>query len=385
MNIASRRATDGLLSVVLPVYNERAVLGALAGQVEDACRQTGLRYELVFVNDGSRDGSALTLDELALRSAHIRVVHLSRNFGHQAALQAGLAEARGDAVVIMDADLQDTPSAIVEFVDRWRAGVDVVYAIRTERKESAWKRAAFRGFYRLLSLVADRPLPLDAGNFGLLDRRVVDQVLQLAERDRYFPGLRHWVGYAQVGVPVERQARYDSTPRVSLLGLWRLAKTALFGFSTFPLAVFYTIGYTALAIFVALAGYSLFCKVFTNLAIPGWTSHILSASFFGALNALGISMLGEYVVRIYDQVRGRPLYIVARRAGPAETAVDAPGAESVDESYHAILAQAQEMLVEARAAQAEAPPPTAPPPTQSVRKPTRRAKAVKSGMKRRVR
>lgn len=374
MNVPSRRQGDGLLSVVLPVYNERAVLARLAAQVEEACRETGMRYELVFVNDGSRDGSGLTLDELALRGANLRVVHLSRNFGHQAALQAGLAESRGDAVVIMDADLQDAPSAIVEFVERWRAGADVVYAVRTDRKEGVCKRAAFKAFYRLLSLVADRPLPLDAGNFGLLDRRVVDQVLQFSERDRYFPGLRHWVGFSQVGVAVERQPRYDNAPRVSLGGLWRLAKTALFGFSTFPLAVFYTIGYAALAIFVALAGYSLFCKAFTDLAIPGWTSHILSASFFGALNALGISILGEYVVRIYDQVRGRPLYIVARRAGPrVETAPDAPG---VDDAYEAILSQTREMLAEARAAQAEAPPPKTAPPASSDRKPARRTKAA---------
>lgn len=307
-----RHAPDALLSIVLPVYNEAGVLRTLADRIERSVSDSGMRTEIVFVNDGSTDGSGDLLDLLAATRPQVRVVHLSRNFGHQAAVHAGLAHARGDAVVLMDSDLQDAPEAIPEFVQRWRQGADVVYAIRTQRKEAWWKRALFGLFHRLMHAASGKGLPLEAGNFSLMDRRVVRHILALREYDRYLPGLRAWVGFRQEGVPVERLARYDHRPRVSLRGLMRLAKTAVFSFSTLPLAAFYTIGYAALAVFLGLAGFSLFCKLFTDLAVPGWTSHILSASFFGALNALGICILGEYVIRIYDQVRGRPIYLVHR-------------------------------------------------------------------------
>jgi len=320
--MSDRHCAQALLSIVLPVYNEEAVLEELISQVTAAARACGMRYEFVLVNDGSTDSSGELLDSMAAQDEHLQVIHLARNFGHQAALHAGLAHAAGDAIVLMDSDLQDSPLAIPRFVAQWRSGYDVVYAVRVARKEGWWKRLLFAGFHRLLSRVSEGRIPADAGNFSLMDRRVVRQILSLAERDRYLPGLRHWVGFRQRGIEVERQARYDGCPRVSLRGLWRLAKTAMFSFSSFPLAVFHWIGYLALAIFLALAGYSLYCRLFTDLAIPGWTSHILSASFFGALNALGISILGEYVVRIYDQVRGRPIYVVDRRvsgrSAPAE-------------------------------------------------------------------
>jgi polyisoprenyl-phosphate glycosyltransferase len=306
--------STALVSVVIPVYNEQAVLSRLHNAVTRSLSLAGLRYEVVFVNDGSRDDSPAMLDRLARQDPCVRAVHLSRNFGHQAALQAGLTVAAGDAVIIMDADMQDDPAALPRFIDAWLSGNDVVYAVRTARKEGRVKRLLFSGFYRVLRRIASTPMPLDAGAFGLLDRRVVRELVGLGERDRYLPGLRSWVGFRQIGIEVERGARYDDQPRVSLRGLWRLAKTAIFSFSTFPLSVFYAIGYSALGVFGLLAAYSLFCKLFTDLAIPGWTSHVLSASFFGALNALGISILGEYVVRIYDQVRGRPLFVIDRIA-----------------------------------------------------------------------
>ncbi|HKD36694.1 MAG TPA: glycosyltransferase family 2 protein [Pirellulales bacterium] len=309
---------ETLVSVVLPVFNELHVLRTLLGRVRQALQMLGVRSEIVFVDDGSTDGSGRMLDEMAARSEQVRVVHFSRNFGHQAAVQAGLRFARGDAVVLMDSDLQDAPEAIGRLLDSWREGYDVVYALREKRKERWWKRLLFGGFHQLLSAVSTTPIPADAGNFSLIDARVVREIVALGERDRYLPGLRSWVGFRQTGVVVERLARYDDRPRVSLRGLWRLAKTAIFGFSSLPLTIFYLIGYSALAIFLALAGYSLYCRLFTNLAIPGWTSYILSASFFGALNALGISMLGEYVLRIYDQVRGRPLYLIDRTMNLSE-------------------------------------------------------------------
>jgi len=307
---ASQRTHRPLISIVLPVFNERHVLETLHTSILRAIRSYDMDYEMVFIDDGSSDGSSDVLDRLASIDPHVRVVHFARNFGHQAAVQAGLEHARGDAVVLMDSDMQDAPEAIPRFVDQWRDGYDVVYAIRADRKESRLKRMAFAAFYQLLSRIASTPIPQDAGNFGLVDRRVARHIADLKERDRYFPGLRSWVGFRQIGIVVERAARYDGQPRVSFWGLCRLAKTAIFSFSSFPLSVFGVIGMLALGIFAALSSFSLFCRLFTDLAIPGWTSHILSASFFGALNALGISILGEYVIRIYDQVRERPIFVV---------------------------------------------------------------------------
>lgn len=303
---------QSLISVVLPVYNESRILPLLAAQLTRVLQFMESAYEIIFVNDGSKDESGMVLDQLAASSNHIRVVHLSRNFGHQAAVHAGLAHARGDAVVIMDSDLQDDPEAIVQMIGRWREGYDVVYALRRNRKEGKIKKFLFSAFHRMLSKVASVSIPADAGNFGLIDSRVARLILALGERDRYFPGLRSWVGFKQTGIEVERNARYDDKPRVSLRGLFRLAKTAIFSFSAMPLMVFHVIGVAATAVFLGLSGFSLFCKLFTDLAIPGWTSYILSGSFFGALNAMGIAILGEYVIRIYDQVRGRPLYLVER-------------------------------------------------------------------------
>jgi dolichol-phosphate mannosyltransferase len=223
----------------------------------------------------------------------------------------------------MDSDLQDDPRAIPRFVERWREGFDVVYAVRADRKEGAVKRAFFSAFYRFLNAISDTELPNDAGNFGLMDRRVVDHLVALAERDRYLPGLRGWVGFRQTGITVERLARYDGDPRVSPLGLWRLAKTAIFSFSGAPLAIFYVIAGLALAAMVALASFTLYHKIFTGKAIAGWTSVIITACFFGGLNALGIAVLGEYVIRIYHQVRGRPLFVVDRTLPARDASSDA--------------------------------------------------------------
>ena len=312
-NSTSHTASEKkLISIVLPVYNEEQILPLLTAKIAKALWSSDLDYEMIFVNDGSRDDSGGLLDELASTSKRIRVLHLSRNFGHQAAIHAGLAHARGDAVVLMDSDLQDAPDAIPKMVAQWRAGYDVVYAIRTNRKESPGKRFCFRAFHRLMSGAASIFLPVGADNFSLIDRRVARRILALGERDRYFPGLRSWVGFKQIGIEVERDARYDQRPRVSLGGWFHLAKTAIFSFSALPLAMFQVLGMAATAAFLGLGGFVVFCKLFTGWAISGWTSAMLTVSFFGALNALGISVLGEYAIRIYDQVRNRPLYLVDR-------------------------------------------------------------------------
>lgn len=304
--------SDSLISVVVPVYNEAAVLDVLCSRLRTSLTLCRTTFEIIFVNDGSRDATPELLDRLARKFADVRVIHLSRNFGHQAAILAGLQHARGDAVVLMDSDLQDPPEAIGKLFEPWQAGYDVVYAIRTSRKESIWKRSLFAAFHRILSSIAHTPIPVDAGNFGLVDARIAKAIVAFGERDRYLPGLRSWVGFKQIGVPVERGSRYDGQPRVPLAGLFQLAKTAVFSFSSLPLKMFGWLGLIAFTLFICVSGYAVYCKLFTELAVPGWTSEVVTISFFASLNALGISMLGEYVVRIYDQVRGRPVYLIDR-------------------------------------------------------------------------
>jgi len=322
-----RSAAEARVSIVLPAYNEADVLTTIVRQIDAAMRPTGYAHEIIFVNDGSTDASAEILDELCAEHSHVRVIHLSRNFGHQAAVQAGLLHAAGDAIILMDCDLQDDPQALPAFLERWREGYDVVYAVRHGRKENIVKRALFHSFYRVLNSISQMPLPKDAGNFGLIDRKVALRIAHLIDRDRYFPGLRRWVGFRQTGVPVERLARHDDTPRVSLRGLFYLAKTAIFSFSSVPLTMFYLIAASSMGIFLTLVGFALYHRIVTGLAIPGWTSTVMTASFFGALNALGIGILGEYVIRIYDQVRSRPLFIVDRRVNMREGVQQAVGSE----------------------------------------------------------
>lgn len=305
--IRDRRAC--FVSVVMPVFNEAAILRQLTDAVRNVLESCCRTWEIVYVNDGSADGSRALLNDLAEQDERVVVVHLSRNFGHQPAVHAGLQHTRGDVAILMDSDLQDDPHAITEFLKQWEDGFDVVYAQRFNRKESLPKRMLFHSFYRVLNAVAESRIPEDAGNFSLMDRGVVDALLSLPERERYLPGLRSWTGFRQTGIPVERLARHDDHPRVSLVGLFKLAKTAIFSFSSFPLTLFYGIAAVSSVVCLTSVGFVLYHKALTGFAIPGWASIIITASFFGALNAFGISVLGEYVIRIYDQVRARPIYV----------------------------------------------------------------------------
>lgn len=327
-----RRPEAPFLSVVLPVYNEVAVLRRLVATLRSVFADLPVNYELIFVNDGSTDGSGELLDEIASHDPRVLVLHFSRNFGHQPAVQAGLEAARGDAVIVMDSDLQDDPAAIPRFIEKWREGFDVVYAVRVKRKEGLWKRFMFAAFYRLLQAVSQTPIPADAGNFGLIDRRVAQELIHLPERSRFFPGLRHWVGFRQIGLPVERHSRHDEHPRVSLWGLIKLAKTAIFSFSSLPLAMFYGVALVSMVVCAGLTAFTLHSK-WLGIATPGWTSGLMTASFFGMLNALGIAVLGEYVIRIFDQVRARPLYIV-ERISRYESRNGSPPLETVSLAEH---------------------------------------------------
>ncbi len=301
-----------LVSVVLPTFNEIAILKTLSDSLAGVLHSSGYRFEIIFVNDGSSDGSAELLDAIAAHDLRVKVIHLSRNFGHQPALLAGLQAACGDAVIVMDSDMQDDPSAIPRFLEQWEAGYDVVYAIRSSRTENLVKRTLFRAFYRILRAISQTPIPVDAGSFGLIDRRVAVQVASMPERGRFYAGLRRWVGFKQIGIDIPRKSRHDKTPRVSFWGLVHLAKTAVFSFSNFPLMAFYGIAVASCSLCAGLSLFALYHNYASGMAVPGWTSAMIAASFFGTLNALGVAVLGEYVVAIYEQVQSRPQYIVER-------------------------------------------------------------------------
>lgn len=304
-----------MLSVVAPVFNECENIPAFVAEVCAALE--GLQppggFELILVNDGSRDGSAAALDAAAAdRPGVVRVVHLARNFGMEPALVAGLDRVRGDAVILMDSDMQDDPAHFPEFVAQWRAGHEVVYAVRTSRQESALRRSLFWGFYRILGELAEIELPADASNFALMDRCVVDALRQFPERNRFLRGLRAWVGYRQTGIPVARRARYDRRTRLGIRGQWKLAMNAIFSFSYVPLFVFRLAGVIALFLAGLLILWVLYNKLVVGVAMQAWASQMVTISFLGGINLLGIGVVGEYVARIYDEVKGRPTYIVHR-------------------------------------------------------------------------
>lgn len=305
---------DFLLSIVAPVYNEAEGIEGFVREVREhaeALDSEG-RVEIVLVNDGSSDGSAAILDRLAAEQPGLlRVVHLARNFGHGAAVAAGLDHARGSAVILMDADFQDDPAAFAPLLAKWKEGFDVVYVERSSRQENPLSRGVFWLFYRVFKWVAATQSPLDAGTFGLMDRRVVDQLGKLPERNRYLPGLRAWVGFRQTGVPIPRRARYDRSTRVGLRGLWTLGMNAIFSFSYVPLFVFRIAGVLSMLLSLVLIAAAVYLHLTRNDVGP-WPAILAATAFLGGINLFGIGLLGEYIARIYDEVKCRPVYVVDR-------------------------------------------------------------------------
>jgi dolichol-phosphate mannosyltransferase len=304
-----------VLSVVLPVYNERENLEVLLQRLLPVLEGSGEAFEVVFIDDGSRDGSAEILDGFHARDARLKTVHLSRNYGHQAALQAGLDHAGGDAVVMMDADLQDPPELLAQFIAAWRAGNDVVYAVRRKRREGPLKRLAYAAFYRTMRIAADIDVPLDAGDFCLLDRRVVDALAALPEHNRFLRGLRSWVGFRQIGVEYERDARHAGEPKYTLRKLVRLALSGYIGFSSMPLRVAGWVGLIAAMIGFGIALWIVYTKLVDIPSPRGWASLMAVMLVIAGTQLLVLGVLGEYLGRVYDEVRRRPLYIARSRVG----------------------------------------------------------------------
>ncbi len=311
-----------LLSVVAPVYNEEATIEEFYARICTAL--DGLQFEIVLVDDGSTDRSGAELHKLASNDPRVRVVQLSRNFGHQTALTAGLDHARGDAVVMLDADLQDPPELIPRMLDDWRAGCDVVYAVREQREgESRFKLATARWFYSLFDRLAQVELQHNSGDFRLLDRRALDALLSMRERNRFLRGMTVWVGYRQAAVPYSRDRRFAGKTKYTIPKMLRFSLDAISSFSHRPLQLATLLGFVISTLAFIAIPVVIVLRVLGSY-LPGFSSLTIAVLLLGGIQLIAIGIIGEYVGRIYDEVKGRPLYLVHSRVNIPDEEAPAP-------------------------------------------------------------
>jgi dolichol-phosphate mannosyltransferase len=319
-----------MISVVVPALNEQESIEELHHRVTRAAEHWGEDHELLIVDDGSTDNTLGILERLAKADPRLKVVSLTRNFGHQAAVTAGLHHARGSIICVLDADLQDPPEEILPFIDRVRDGMDVVYAIRKNRKEGVFKRASYFLYYRILRRLATLDIPLDAGDFCVMRREVVQAINQLPERNRFVRGLRTWVGFRQEGMSYARSARFAGEPKYTFLRLLRLAVDGIVNFSYRPLHLIMLLGMTVGAVAFVL-GILVLVQYLGDYTIAGynprqargWTSLALTLLFSSAVQLFCLGILGEYLGRLFEEAKRRPVYLVRQRIGVAPP--DLPG------------------------------------------------------------
>src|SRR5689334_19805420 len=299
-------------SIVAPIYNELDNIPELYRRVKEVMDSTGESWELILVDDGSTDGSTERIRELAAKDKAIRPVIFARNFGHQIAVTAGLDYSRGDAVVIIDADLQDPPELILEMAKKWREGYEVVYAVRAEREgESLFKLWTASLFYRLIYRITDVKIPLDTGDFRLMDRKVVDVLKQMPERHRFPRGMSAWVGFRQIGVDYKRAARVAGETKYPFRKMFRLALNAITSFSYFPLQVATFFGFVSAGLSILAIPIVAYMRLVAgSQAFFGQATTLIAVLFFGGVQLISLGILGEYIGRLYDEAKGRPLYIV---------------------------------------------------------------------------
>jgi glycosyltransferase involved in cell wall biosynthesis len=301
----------GLLSVVAPMLDEEGTAQAFCDRVRSALN--GLPWELVIVDDGSTDSTPDILSAVARADERVKVVTLSRNFGHQTAITAGLDHAAGDVVVMIDSDLQDPPELILTMLEHWRAGSDVVYATRTDREgESRFKRKTADWFYRIMGRLSDVPLAANSGDFRLLDRQALDALLKLRERNRYLRGMTSWVGFTQTALPYHREARHAGTTKYPIRKMVRFALDAIASFSHAPLQVATVAGFVCAMLAFLAVPVAIVFRIFGEF-VPGVTTTVVAVLLLGGIQLMAIGMIGEYVGRIYDEVKRRPLYVVRER------------------------------------------------------------------------
>ena len=292
-----------------PVYNESDTILSFYTRVAEEMNKVDASWRILFVDDGSTDDSLDLIQSLRKKDNRVGYLSLSRNFGHQAAITAGLCHASGDAVIVMDSDLQDEPEAIPQFLAEWEKGAEVVYAIRKKRKESPVKVMLFSAFYRIQRLMVNLDMPLDAGSFCLLDRKVLGEMIKLREKNRYLPGLRSFCGFTQKGIYVERAERYSGKPRVSFWKLVGLATDGIFAYSTLPLRLILILGLIVAFISFSIGCAGIIVKYLFGHEFLNWPFGLTTIFFFGGFNMICMGLIGEYVGRIYEEVKDRPVYI----------------------------------------------------------------------------
>lgn len=302
---------DVVLSVIVPCYNEEENIHYLFERLTSALDRLNLKYEIICVNDGSRDDTLKYLVEYHRRNPAIKVVNLSRNFGKEIALSAGIDYASGQAVVPIDADLQDPPEFIEQLLEKWREGYDVVYGVRRSRKGESWlKRSTAGAFYRVISRMTHIQIPKDTGDFRLLDRRVVEALKLLPERRRFMKGLFAWVGFKQTSVEYDRDPRYQGTTKWNYWKLWNFALEGITSFSFVPLKVWSYIGVFVSLISFVYASFLIVRTLILGIDVPGYASIMVAVLFLGGVQLISLGFIGEYLGRVYDEVKQRPLYLV---------------------------------------------------------------------------
>jgi dolichol-phosphate mannosyltransferase len=312
----SQRKESYKYSVVIPIYNEQENLPELERRLSQVLGKLEEPYEVIFVNDGSRDGSIEILKDFTGKDSRLKVIDLSRNFGHQAAFYAGMRRASGEAVILMDGDLQDPPEILPQLIQRWHQGYDVVYAVRQKRQEGLVKRALYAAYYRLLRRIAYVDIPLDAGDFALMSRRVILLLCDLPERNKFLRGLRSWVGFRQTYIVYDRDARYAGKTKYTPAKLWKLALDGLISYSYIPLRISYMFGFVVSLCSFLLAAFYFIQKLLLKHHIPqGFTTLAILILFLGGVQLISIGVLGEYLGRIYDEVKHRPEYIERHTIG----------------------------------------------------------------------
>jgi glycosyltransferase involved in cell wall biosynthesis len=305
-----------LISVVVPCYNEEAVIAITHARLKGVLCSLPFGHEILYVNDGSQDGTIALLKAIQAHDAEVRVVGFSRNFGHQIAVTAGIDHAVGDAIVIIDADLQDPPELIGEMIAKWQEGFDVVYGTRTERVgESTFKVATARWFYRLLNSLSDTPIPLDTGDFRLIDRAVADAMRQMPEHDRFLRGMVAWLGFRQYALAYKRDARVAGETKYPLRKMIAFAADGILSFSISPLRAAVWFGLATAVIALCGIAYDVFTRLFTHAWVSGWASVLFAVLLVGGVQLIMLGVVGEYVGRIYREGKRRPLYLVRERHG----------------------------------------------------------------------
>ncbi len=302
------------INIVVPLFNEEEVLDSLITRLDNLIKTSNLSIEILFVDDGSTDRSPEIIEELSLRNDHYHSIILSRNFGHQLAITAGLINVTAtEAVLIIDGDLQDPPEVLDMFYNYLQQGYEVVYAIRKGRKESFFKRICYKAFYSLLKKTSHIEIPPDTGDFSLISRRAVDQLNTMPEENRFMRGLRSWIGFKQIGIEINRDSRSNGKPKYSYKKLLELALNGLFNFSIVPLKFIFSIGIGTIVVSLIYFCYTLVLKLFYDATPQGFTSLLFTIILFGGIQLVSLGLIGSYVIRIFFQVKNRPLFVIKKR------------------------------------------------------------------------